>query len=647
MATIKTTLQLYNGVSAVSNTMARSMGVLLNTFESLQMASGQAVDVSAFQDARDEISRLAAETKIFEDEINSAANAQNNLNNNISDGGSRADIFSGKLKAAAAALGAAFSVSKVIELSDGMTQTAARLDLMNDGLQSTAQLQDMIMQSANRSRASYLTTADAAAKLGVMAKDAFSSSGEIVAFLEQVNKQFTIAGTSAQGVDAAMLQLTQAMASGVLRGEELNSVFEQAPTIIQTIADYMDIPIGQIRAMAREGQLSAEIVKNAMFWAADQTNAQFEQMSYTFAQIGTLFKNSLLQTFEPVIQTIGRGAQYIHDNWATIAPVFWGIVAALGAYAAITAIQTAVTWLQVAANQALIVTLLNNPIMWLAILIGLIISRIYEWVQAVGGIKIAWAIASDKMLTAMDYLKVGFFTGIYFIMNLFDNLSLAAQSAGVAIANFMGDMRVSTLQILQNMVNGAIDIINGFINTLNSIPGVSIDTIQHVTFAATAQVENEAAKTARAANLDAYRQQMERNAIDREEKLGQLRQQAESAHADRLAEITRMQADNAKGPDDSNYDFENYGGLAGSAADTAANTARMADSMEATFDELKYLREIAERQAIDQFTTATITIDMSNMQATLNEPVSVDEFVDTLTTGIEDAVAAGAEGVHV
>ena len=178
---------------------------------------------------------------------------------------------------------AAFSVKKIVELADGMTTTRARLDLMNDGLQTTAELQDMIMKSANRSRAAYSTTADAVAKMGIMAGDAFSSNEELIAFSELINKQFTIAGTSAAGIDAAMLQLTQAMSSGVLRGEELNSVFEQAPTIIQTIADYLGVPIGKIREMAAEGQITSTIVKNAMLASADEINAKFAAMPMTFS----------------------------------------------------------------------------------------------------------------------------------------------------------------------------------------------------------------------------------------------------------------------------------------------------------------------------------------------------------------------------
>lgn len=202
---------------------------------------------------------------------------------------------------------AAFSVKQVIELADSMTTTRARLDLMNDGLQTTAELQDMIMESANRSRASYQTTADAVAKMGVMAGDAFSSNEELIMFSELINKQFAIAGTSAAGIDAAMLQLTQAMSSGVLRGEELNSIFEQAPTIIQTIADYLGVPIGKIREMAAEGQITSEIVKNAMLASADEINARFDSMPMTFAQAWTIAKNAILEVLTPVLTLIGPG----------------------------------------------------------------------------------------------------------------------------------------------------------------------------------------------------------------------------------------------------------------------------------------------------------------------------------------------------
>ena len=169
-----------------------------------------------------------------------------------------------------------------------------------------------------------------------------------------------------------MLQLTQAMSSGVLRGEELNSVFEQAPTIIQAIADYLGVPIGKIREMAAEGQITSTIVKNAMLASADEINAKFAAMPMTFSQVWTIAKNIALEAFTPVLTMIGQGAQWIGDNWSTIAPDILGPAAAVGAFALITGVWTAVTWLQVAANRALLASMLTNPILWVAIVIGLV-----------------------------------------------------------------------------------------------------------------------------------------------------------------------------------------------------------------------------------------------------------------------------------
>lgn len=490
---------------------------------------------------------------------------------------------------------AAFSVKQVIELADSMTTTRARLDLMNDGLQTTAELQDMIMESANRSRASYQTTADAVAKMGVMAGDAFSSNEELIMFSELINKQFAIAGTSAAGIDAAMLQLTQAMSSGVLRGEELNSIFEQAPTIIQTIADYLGVPIGKIREMAAEGQITSEIVKNAMLASADEINARFDSMPMTFAQAWTIAKNAILEVLTPVLTLIGQGAQWIYDNWSMIAPVFWGVAAAALGYAVALGIQTAATWIANGAAKAFFTTLLTNPLFWIAIAIGVVVAAIYQWVQSVGG------------------------------------LQLAFYTAGVNIQNFMGDMKVGVLMILQNMVNGAIDIINGFIGVLNKIPGVSIDAIEKVTFGTTAQLENDAAKQARAADLDA------------------MKAEANAATAQREAEIAAAKAEAAAAngesgstePDWSAYANSDPGDIGN--VDHVGSVGSIDEDVNIAEEDLKFLRDVAEMRYVQNFVTLTPTVAVD---AKISEKVDVDEVVSRIETRLETEFEAAAEGVY-
>lgn len=536
---------------------------------------------------------------------------------------------------------------QVIELADSMTTTRARLDLMNDGLQTTAELQDMIMESANRSRAAYSTTADAVAKMGIMAGDAFSSNEELIAFSELINKQFTIAGTSAAGIDAAMLQLTQAMSSGVLRGEELNSVFEQAPTIIQTIADYLGVPIGKIREMAAEGQITSTIVKNAMLASADEINAKFAAMPMTFSQVWTIAKNIALEAFTPVLTLIGQGAQWIYDNWSMIAPVFWGLAAAALGYAVALGIQTAATWIANGAAQAFFTTLLTNPLFWIALAIGVVVAAIYKWVQSVGGLKVAWLICVNAVLTAWDWVKIGFMTGVYFVMNLWNRLQLAFYTASVNIQNFMGDMKAGVLTILQNMVNGAIDIINGFINTLNKIPGVSIDAIEKVTFGTTAQMENDAAKQARAADLAAYQDQINSQIAERDSALSAMKAEARAATAQREAEIAAAKAESAAAgngstePDWSAYANTDPGDIGN--VDRVGSVGSIDEDVNIADEDLKFLRDVAEMRYVQNFVTLTPTVAVD---AKISEKVDVDEVVDKIERRLETEFEAAAEGVY-
>lgn len=629
MASIRSQLVLVDGMTGPLRSIHRAMNLALNSFESMQAASGRAIDTRAFQNAREELARMGAQLDEVENQTRRTGNA--------------ADAVTSKFLKMAAAVGAAFSIKNIIELADTMTQTRARLNLITGDLEKTAALQDQIMASANRSRASYQTTADAVAKMGIMAKDAFGSTDELVAFTELINKQFTIAGTSAAGQEAAMLQLTQAMASGVLRGEELNSIFEQAPTIIQTIADYLGVPIGQIRQMAAEGQITAEVVKNAMLSSADEINEQFNAMPYTFAQVWTMIQNVLLEAFGPLIQAIGSAAQWIYDNWSSIEPVLVGIAVAVGILTAAWLINTAVTWLANAANRALIVTLLSNPILWIAIIIGVLVAMIYKWIQSVGGITNAWNICKLALLVGWNAIKLAFFTGIYWVIDLIAKLQLAWAKAGTAISNFLGDMKVSVLTILQNMINGAIDIINDFISLLNKIPGVNIEAIEHVTFATTAAAENEAAKQARAEDLAAYEQELADAKAGRDAHLESLQSELDSSVDALQTAYAQARSDAAADSEAEELALDGLGADTGSIAESAGSAA---SSLKETTEDLKYMRDLAEQEAINRFTTAEVKIDMTGMTNRIDSDIDLDGVLNTFTAGFAEAIEVAAEGVH-
>lgn len=226
----------------------------------------------------------------------------------------------GKLTIAVYGIQTAFNVvsgvvGTVANYSDTLSETTARLNLINDGLTSTTELWNEIYESANRSRGSITDMAGAVAKLGLLTDGVFANNREIVQFAENLTKSFKIAGTDAQGISSATLQLTQAMASGVLRGEELNSVFENAPLLVQNIANYMGVPIGQIRELASEGQITADIVKNAILGATDEINTQFESMPMKFEELGTAFSNVWYNNMSLIQEDMSTIPQQIADTF--------------------------------------------------------------------------------------------------------------------------------------------------------------------------------------------------------------------------------------------------------------------------------------------------------------------------------------------
>ncbi len=646
MATIQSAIRIHDGYSPVIKNMIKVNQNIISSFGSTEQASGKAFNLNAIKAAQNALAQVETDFDDVERSIREADNAQKQLNNDMRNGGDFANGLKNKLLGVGAAIGAAFSAKKIINLADTMTNTRARLNFIVDDGGSVQELEDKIMASAYRARASYQTTADVVSKLGMQAGHAFSGNDELIAFSEQLNKSFVIAGADAQAVESVMYNLTQALSSGVLRGQDLNAVFSNAPNIIQNIADYLDVPIGKIREMAAEGQLSASVVKNAMLAAADETNAKFAEMPMTWAQVWTVAKNVILQAFEPVIQAIGAAANYIYTNWETIAPVFYGIAAAIGVVAAAFAIWKVVTLAQTVAQWALNSALLANPITWIVLAIAAVVGAIVVWINKIGGLKVAWLTAVNAIMTAWDWVKIGFFTGVNWVIDLWDKMKLGMMSAGVAIANYMGDMKANVLMILQNMVNGAIDIINGFIGVLNKLPGVSIETIAAVTFGTTAQLENEASKQARDSALNNYRADIEAGIADRQAQLDSMKADARSATADRLAQIEAVRVEQANSKMDNGSAGSQWDALLGGIDDIAGNTGKMKDSLEFAEEDIQYLRDIAERDAINRYTTNDIHVDMSGMNNSISSEMDLDGVIGRFNEGISEAVDIATEGSH-
>ncbi|MFQ4641033.1 hypothetical protein C4V10_18025 [Clostridioides difficile] len=343
MATIQTSIRIFDGMTPAFRHMTNAMNIVLSSFEQLQRTSSNAIDANSIRTAREELARAEAGFDRLEQQIREADEQQKRFNDDVRKGASSTDKLVENAKRLVATYIGLRSVGGLINLSDQMTSTNARLAMINDGQQSDGGLNKMIFQSAERARASYLDTAKIVSRVGMNAGKAFSSTKEIVAFAEQLNKKFVIAGATTEETNSALLQLTQGLGSGVLRGEELNAVFESAPNIIQSIADYLEVDIGKIRGMASEGMLTADIVKNSLLSAAEQTNAEFEKMPYTFGQIWTSIKNNAVMIFGVIQKKIeqsmsSRGFRTFIDNFISglyvlgnvFFNIFNGIISILG-----------------------------------------------------------------------------------------------------------------------------------------------------------------------------------------------------------------------------------------------------------------------------------------------------------------------------
>lgn len=674
------------------------------------------MDVSAANEAYLRLSSTVSNTERY---IRDNTDEQGRFNRAIDEGTQGAGDLMNMIKGAVAAYASVQTIGKVMDLSDQLTSTTARLNLMNDGLQTTQDLQNMIYLSAERSRGAYQATADAVSKLGLMAGDAFSSSEEIIAFTEQLNKQFTIAGTETAGIEAAMLQLTQAMGSGVLRGEEYNSILEQAPNIIQAIADYMEVPKGQLKDMAAEGEITAEIVKNAMFAAADETNAKFEAMPKTFSQIWTSFQNTALMAFQPVLQRLNDVANseafqtfingaiealsmvagivveifnliasvgtMIADNWSWLSPIIYGVAAALlvyygrlmlvrgaelalaavqgvvavakGILAAATMLVTGATWAQTTAQYGLNAAMYACPIVWIIILIIALIALFYAAVAAVN--KFAGTSVSATGIICGVFMVAAALIGNLFValINFVIDIFVVLWNFIAAFANFFGNVFNDPVGAIARLFFDLVDTVLSLLQSLAS----AIDTIFGSNLAGAVQGWRD--------SLGGW---VDSTFGQGEEIMAKLN--AEDLHLDRFEYSSAWDAGysfgegidesianfdpsslfdtNVPGAGDyadlSNYgsDLGGLGGIGSGVDDIAGNTGAIADSMDITEEDLKYLRDIAEQEAVNRFTTAEISVDMSGMQNNISNGMDLDGVISGLTEGVNEAIDSMAEGVH-
>lgn len=670
----------------------------------------QNMDVSAANDAYLRLSQTVGNTERY---IRDNVDEQGRFNQEISAGTQQANELTDTIKRAVAAYVSIQTVGKALNISDELVQTTSRLNMMNDGVQTTAELVNMVYAAAQDARGSFSQMADVVARFGNNAKDAFSSSEEVVAFADLIQKQMTIAGASTQEAANAELQLSQALGSGVLRGDELNSIFEQAPNLIQNIADYLDVPIGKIREMAADGELSADVVKAAIFSAADDINSKFNEMPMTWGQMWQSMQNTALIAFQPVLQRLNdlanseafqtfiQGAieamatlanillnvfdlavsigTFIGDNWSIIAPIVYGIVAALTAYIAISAIVAAIngvmaiaegvkaaaqmmatgaTFAETAAQQGLNAALMACPLTWIIMLILALIVVIFAVCNAIA------------KMTGIANSGFGVITGgVNVVIQFFKNLGLTVANIALGIGNAIAALASNMMTAFHNaicsvqswfynLLSTALSVIEGICSALNKLPFVEFD-YSGISSAA----DDYAAKASEAAGnkedyqsisdafnegfttFDAFQDGWASDAFN-----------AGAAWGDGIADkVSNFSLSDVFGqtdiPNVGDYtsgfnDAIANSGVGDSIGNIDDNTGKIKDSLDVTEEDLKYLRDIAEQESINRFTTAEINVDMSGMQNTVNSGDDIDGFMTKLTDSVNEAVDNMTEGVH-
>ncbi|MCI9466905.1 MAG: tape measure protein [Ruminiclostridium sp.] len=708
MATIRTALALYDGMSRPLRSIYNAMDIVLNSFENLQDASRSAVDTAALQRAREELTRSRTALDELADPIRDADREQQRLNGHIRDGTGNAENLLSKVKGIALTLGGLAGLKKLVELSDTQASTTARLNLIVDDGGSVGELEAKIMASAQRSRAAYFDTAAAVASMGANAKSAFSGNDELIAFLEQINKQFVIGGASAEGQAAAMLQLTQAMGAGALRGEELNSILENAPGIARAIERYMGAAEGSIKSYAEEGLITAEVVKNAMFAAADETNAKFDSMPKTWAQVATSMQNTALTLFSPVLQRLNEianseqfqrvasgilgglalvaqvaaevldlmlsAANLIAENWSWIEPIILGVAAAMLFYLAVTkgalvveavsgALKAAhaavVNFLSIgygvltgstaAASAATLVfnsALMASPITWIVLAVIALIAVLYAAVGAMN--HFAGTSVSATGIVCGAFMAALAFVGNLFIVfyNLVVDVFVLIYNLIAAVANFIAtvfdDPVAAVCHLFFDLADTVLSVLQSLASAIDTVFGSNLaGAVQNWRNSLGGWVDKTFGKGVEVMEkMDAQQMHLQRfeysAAWDKGYSFGK-------GLGEKVSNLFKA-PDLGKGE---GYDLGNVlDQIQNAAGDTAGNTADMADALDLTKEELKLLREIAEREAINRFTTAEIKVEMTNHN-NVSGTQDLDGIVSDLEKKLEEAMIEVSEGVHI
>lgn len=669
MPTVSSTLKMFDAMSGPLKNITSGMNLMVSAMYKMQNATDRNMKIDrSLIIAKQQI--VAAEVGIRQ-AIDQANAAQQRFNRSVQESKSGAGELLSSVKRIGAGLLAAYAtahgLSAAIQVSDTFISTQARLNLIVDEGQTVDQLQNDIFAAANRARGDFVTMASSISKLGLLAGDAFKNNNEIVSFAELMQKSFKISGSSIDEQIAGMYQLTQAMAAGKLQGDEFRSIMENAPMLADAIAKFTGKTKGDLKEMSADGTITADIIKGALFTAADDINKKFETLPKTFGDVWQQFKNEAFRAFEPVFKKLNgwlnsaqgtafmqsmTGALYaaaqaadlllstliwiadaVQNNWAIIEPI---LVAIGSAYLALI-IQR--LWAMVPALWAAVPPLIAQAAAWLAInwpilligaAIGFLIYALYRWGDVVSEV-------------------VGFVGGIFgvllsFLYNGFANFANIVLSVAEFFINVWRDPVYATKKLFYDLVISALkwmeNLAKGIENIINKIPGLEVNITEGLgNLLKNLEAARDGLKTeADVVKLMRFEQKDYGEAFSLGQKMGRA--------AGQFAADGVKKAFNAIGgmfdiPDlnSAAFDRSKLGNI-----DKVGEVGKIKDKVDISSEDLKMMRELAEMKSIQNFVTLTPTVSVQT--GPIQNGYDVDTIIARIETALTEQIASSAKGVY-
>nr|PZN50823.1 MAG: hypothetical protein DIU61_14445 [Bacteroidota bacterium] len=686
MPTVTATLKMFDAMTKPLQQITNSMNLLIRSMEQMQSSANRNLTVDRTLIAAKK--QLASAEAGIKKNIDAAKQAQDKFTQSVRQSKSSADGLSSSIKKWVTGLAAAYftvqGVQSALKSADTFISARARLDLIVDEGQSVDDLQARIHAAAQRARGDVIALSDNVARLGILASDAFSSSGEIVAFVETLQKAFTISGTGPQEQAAAMYQLSQAMAAGRLQGDEFRSIMENAPMLADAIAKYLGVTKGELRDLSSEGALTADVIKSALFSAADEINKKFAEMPMTFGSAFQMIRNEAFKAFAPVFQQMNEwlnseqgvaimnaitNAIYmaaaaasgllniltwigdvIYNNWNIIEPILFMVIGVLGS--AIIPLLWAM--IKPVVMFAASVLTASWPILLIGAAIGLLIYIFNQWgdvaakvVGFIGGI--------IGTLVAFVYNRfVWLANGVLSVAEFFVNVW---RDPVYAVKKLFYDLVISALQQLEKLAAGIENIINnipglkvnitsGISNLLNKLEGArdslqsKADVVELMRFEPMDYTEafNIGRKWGEAAGNKV--QGVFDKIQNMSKAFGGGGAGAMNDISKYLANIDKNGLKNLNKPNKlKNLNKPNKLDK----IDKVGKVGKIEDKVDISSEDLKLMRELAEMKSIQNFVTLTPTVQVTT--GDIRSDVDVDTIIRRIEDALEREIANSAQGV--